>query len=295
MKGAPLRARPVAAFLLALLVAATAGAEEAQGQLAGELVYSRLTDGTWQVWRKDLATGERAQVTFSPGDKRYPAWVPDGRIAYHTSNYSCRVVGGQGRPDKVLLTNLQPTRDMAWSPDGARVVFSRFRTDLVDSANLWVADAAGKESRMVTREAGIQMSPAWSPDGAEIAYSGGQGYGTYEIYVISADGKTSRQLTKNQAHEFLPAWSPDGKWIAYSSDVSGDYEIWIMHSDGSQAKQLTASPGLDSRPVWSPDGKRIAFTTHRSGRMEIWAMNADGTEPAPLESVEGGACDPAWR
>ena len=269
-----------------------AGAEQTA---AGKLLYSRLTDGTWQIWQVDLSTKEYAQVTFIPGDKRYPRWTPDGQVTYCTSNQTCfqNQIGDQ-RHD-LLLSDLWPVRDVAWSPDGKTLAFSRFRTDLVDSANLWLADADGANRRMLTHEPGIQQHPAWSPDGQWIAYSAGQGYGTYEIYVIRADGTERRRLTTNTTHDFLPAWSPDGAKIAFSADAAGDYDIWVMDADGSHPIQLTQSPGLDTSPSWSPDGARIAFATNRSGMLEIWVMRADGSEQQLLERAEGGVCDPAWR
>lgn len=278
-----------------LLAASGLGAEEARSPLTGRLLYSRLTDGTWQIWRRDLATDERIQVTSSRGDKRYPSWTRDGQVIYHTSNETCHRTGNGGRPDEPLLSDLWPVRDVAVSPDGARIAFSKVRTDLVDSANLWIADSGGKERRMLTAEAGLQHHPAWSPDGSLIAYVGGHGHGTYDLYVIQPDGSGQRRLTEDRAHEFLPAWSPDGSRIAFSSDVMEDYEIWVIRADGSGAEQLTQSPGLDTRPVWSPDGTRIAFATRRSGALEIWAMNADGSDPQPLIQEDGAACDPAWR
>ena len=270
-------------------------AKETASRFAGTLFYSRLTQGTWQVWQRDLATDERAQRTFSPGDKRYPSWAGNGRIAFCTANQDCYALrDGRAAPDP-LLERLWPVKDVVWSPDGARVAFARFRTDLADNANVWVAFADGSDQRMLTHEPGIQYNPSWSPDGTQLVYTGGQGYGTYELYVINADGTNQRRLTHNTHHEFLPAWSPDGARIAFASDASGDYEIWVMRADGSDAKPLTRSPGLDTRPAWSPDGSRIAFVTNRTGTLEIWVMNPDGSDQRPLERAEGGVCDPAWR
>lgn len=269
-------------------------AGESQPSMSGRLLCSRLTDGTWQVWQVDLASQMRHQVTFSQGDKRYPTWTPDGRIVYCTTNQACF----HARPDEPsggLLMDLWPIRDVARSPDGRSTAFSKFRTDLVDSANLWLADAGGATRRLLTHEPGIQQQAAWSPDGRRIAYSGGQGHGTYEIYVVGADGAERKQLTTNQSHDFLPAWSPDGTRIAFSSDRTGDYEIWLMRADGAEPQQLTRSPGLDTRPAWSPDGTQMAFATNRSGVLELWVMAADGSDQRLLERAEGGVCDPAWR
>jgi len=263
--------------------------------LKGKLAYVQLTDGTWQVWEHDLATADRRQLTATPADKRSPSWTKDGQVAYCTANQRCFQTLEGTQANDLLLADLWPVRDVVWSPDGSALAFSRFRTDLVDSANLWLSDGADKNRRMLTQDAGTQQHPAWSPDGKQIAFSAGQGYGTYEIYVINADGSDRRRLTSNSTHDFLPAWSPDGKQIAWSSDATGDYEIWVMNADGSNPRQLTASPGLDTRPSWSPDGSSIVFGTNRSGTLEIWVMNADGTNPQLLEQAAGGVSDPTWR
>ena len=282
--------------LLALSAGVVLEAAEQQGsRLQGTLAYVRLTQGTWQVWQKDLATGAQKQITAISADKRVPTWTQDGQITYCTTNQSCFQIRPGEQGSEPLLSDLWPVRDVAWSPDGATLAFSRFRTDIVDSANIWVADASGENRRMLTQDSGIQQQPAWSPSGAQIAFSAGQGYGTYEIYVINADGSNRRRLTNNTTHDFLPAWSPDGTQIAWSSDATGDYEIWVMNADGGNARQLTNARGLDTRPCWSPDGRFIAFGTNRSGTLEIWVMNADGTNPQLLEKSAGGASDPAWR
>lgn len=285
----------VIAMLSGLWIAVQGCPGWADDSVTGTLLYSRLTEGTWQVWQTDLINGHSTQVTWSPGDKRYPAWTPDGRVSYCTSNQMCLVTRWDGQESESVFTAWQPLRDLVWSPDGRRLAFAKFRTDVVDSANLWVADAAGTAPHMLTQDIGIQYHPVWSPDGRHLAYAAGHGYGTYELYVIDADGANRRRLTHNSSHEFLPAWSPDGQHIAFSSDASGDYEIWVVHADGQGARPLTHSAGLDTRPAWSPDSRRLAFATHRSGRLEIWVMEADGSQPRLLEQGTEGACDPAWR
>ena len=280
--------------LVSLVIRPVVARTDDRSALTGKLLYSHLTDGTWQIWQTNLATRTRTQITSSPGDKRKPAWTPDGRIAYHTSNHGYDVVPA-GRTPEPFLKALWPLIDVAWAPQGTRVVFSKLQQDLLDQANLWAADVSGKDQQVLTHEAGLQYDAAWSPDGRRIVYVGGHGYGTSELYVINADGGGRLQLTHNQTRELSPAWSPDGAQIAFVSDASGDYEIWMMQADGSGLTQLTDVPGLDGNPAWSVDGKHLAFTTNRSGTLEIWAMNADGSDQQLLEQATGGVCDPAWR
>ena len=242
----------------------------------------------------NLETAQQQQITVSPGDKRNPAWGPEGRVAYQTSNHTLEWVQ-EGAAPSPWLAAWWPARDVAWSPDGSQVAFAKLRTDLVDQANVWVADAAGKEASMLTHEAGMQVSPAWSPDGVQMAYVGGQGYQHRDLYVVQARGGGLRQLTTDAAREFSPAWSPDGTRIAYGSDGTGDQEVWVIGADGASSTRLPTSPGLDAHPTWSSDGQHLAFTTNRSGRLEIWVMRADGAEQRLLVQGAEGVCDPAWR
>ena len=50
---------------------------------ASTLLFSRLTEGTWQVWEADPAAGTAHQLTVTPGDKRSPARLADGRLVFN--------------------------------------------------------------------------------------------------------------------------------------------------------------------------------------------------------------------
>lgn len=259
---------------------------------AGELLYSRLTDGYWQIWKKDEG-GQSAQLTTSLYDKRYPSVTKNGELVYQTNNNACFRITKEGKEEE-LLKDLWPIRDLVSSPSGSLFVFSRFRTDVVDQSNLWLFDPATNARTMLTRDPGVQYQPSWSWDGKRLAYTAGAGPHSKEIFVIEADGSAKRQLTDDQSNDLTPAWSPEGARIVFSSGRTGDYEIWIMNADGTDPKQLTDSPGLDTRPVFSPDGSQIAFTSNRSGQLEIWAMNADGSNPRPWLNEKAETCDPFW-
>lgn len=259
---------------------------------AEELVYSRLTEGFWQIWRQSEG-GEAKQLTVSPSDKRHPVMAQDGTLVYHTHNN--RVVRWHAGTEEEVLPDLWPVRDFVPSATGERAAFSRCRTDVVDQCNLWLLHLATNTRALLTHDAGIQYQPAWSPDGATIAYAAGAGPNTYEIFTIKADGTGQTQLTKNQANDFTPAWSPDGAHIVWSANVTGDYDIWVMQADGSEAKPLTQSAGLDARPAWSPDGTQIAWCANRAGRLAVWVMASDGSNQRPGVAGDAPTCDPSWH
>ncbi len=277
---------------LLVLGAASVRAEERALPTEG-ILYTRRNNNVWQVWLQSLAGGLPVQVSQSSGDKRLPMVAPDGSVAYCSDNFVCRQSGGNSRWDEPLLRAFWPVRDIAWSPDGTALAFSRVSTEALESANLWLSDAHGGNARQITYQAGIQEQAAWSPTGQWIAYAAKIGK-KHAIHVIRSDGEDRRQLTNGTSDDVLPAWSPDGVRIAYSSDRGGNADIWIMNADGSGARPLAQSSGSDTRPAWSPDGRGILFATNRSGRFEIWVMNADGSNQRLRIQDEEEVMDPLW-
>jgi TolB protein len=282
-------------FILIALLTLTA-LTGCQTQSTGNSVaFSRLTGDYWQIWTMRPDGSKAKQITSSSLDKRYPAWAKDNNeVFFRTNNNRAFIVNFDTAEEKLIVPSFGLNNGVAPSPDGSKLLLTRFRARPKDSGNLWLTRADGKDSRILTRDEGLQYDPAWSPDGQKIAYICGHGYRTDELYIIDSDGGNKRRLTNNEAIELLPAFSPDGKTIAYVSDVTGNYEIWLMDTDGSNRRQLTNSKGIDTRPCWSPDGGRIVFISNRSGKLQLWIMDKNGSN---LEQLTTGppSVDPAWR
>lgn len=283
-------------FTLTALLALTilAGCQTAQ-PVSNSIAFSRLTGDYWQIWTMQPDGSKAKQITTSPSDKRYPVWADDGQeLLFRNNNSEVFSVSFDNGKENLILTSLGLSGGVVPSPDGDKLALVRFRTQLKDSANLWLTTLEGKDSRILTRGAGVQYDPAWSPDGKKITYICGHGYQTHELYIMDSDGKNRRRLTDNKALEVLPTFSPDGKSIAYASDITGDFEIWLMDPDASNPKQITDSKGIDTRPFWSPDGSKIMFASNRSGGLQLWIMNSDGSNARQL-TTEAPSMDPAWK
>lgn len=259
------------------------------------ILLSRLTGDYWQIWSMQPDGSNLRQLTNSPSDKRYPSWMQEtGKVLYRTNNNNAFILDMITGQEERILTNLGFIGSVCQSPVNQDLLITRFRTEILDSSNLWLVSPSGQNQRIITREVGLQYDPIWSPDGSRIAYISGHGYQTHELILMNSDGSNRKQLTDNEALELLPMFSPDGAKIAYVSDIAGNYDIWIMDSDGQNAKQLTDYPGIDTRPFWSEDGRKILFVSNRSGELQLWIMNGDGSDPKPL-THEIPSMDPAWR
>lgn len=286
--------------ILLLSVVVFAGCQQAQKdtmltQKGNPILLSRLTGDYWQLWSMQPDGSNLKQLTNSETDKRYPCWMQESfTILYRTNNNYAYILDTTSGQEQRILTNLGFIGSVCQSPVNQDLLISRFRTEVLDSSDLWLISPSGQNQRIITREVGLQYDPIWSPDGSRIAYISGHGYQTHELYIMDSKGKNKRRLTDNKALELLPAISPNGGKIAYVSDITGDYEIWLMEINGNNIKQLTNSKGIDTRPCWLPDGGKILFVSNRSGSLQLWIMNANGSD---LRQVTTGApsMDPAWR
>jgi Tol biopolymer transport system component len=197
------------------------------------------------------------------------------------------------------------TDDPAYSPDGAKLVYSR-------GLNLWVAGADGSAPRQVTTGTNNDQGAAFSPDGRQLVFTR---IAEGDLFVVNLDGTGLRNLTNDpEGQEYEPAWSPDGTRIAYQRDTSaGEGSIYSIAADGTgrtsltpeQSPAPTCDPDHKSRssdPSWSPDGTRIAFTgssvcvgTQSQYGTDIWIMSPTGAGKVNLTANDRvSESEPHW-
>src|SRR4051812_14607053 len=163
------------------------------------------------------------QVTSGPGSL---AFTPDGRALVYSmqgSLWEQRLDSGTA----VQLTagpgyDYQP--DV--SPDGSRVVFTRYQADALE---LQVLELATGAVQQLTSGGAVNVEPRWSPDGRRIAWVSTSGTGHFHVFVGELDGgrlaggapwperksKVARYYYSAYDHELSPSWSPDGTELAY--------------------------------------------------------------------------------
>jgi Tol biopolymer transport system component len=166
------------------------------------------------------ARGTRTLMTLGSSDGGYPAWSPDGRDVYFTSN-----------------------------PNGPQDIYVR-RAD---------GSGEPREVLKFDKNQFGALLLAASPDGNSLAYVFMDRTTGADIYIMALSGERKPQpFLHTLANETAPTFSPDGKWLAYESNRSGRNEAYITPFPGGGAEyQISTSGG--ERPVWRRDGKEIYY------------------------------------
>lgn len=160
----------------------------------------------------------------------------------------------------------------AWSPDGSKIAFSRYKgghavISIMEPDGSNVKDLFEPDMRQSIDD--VECSPAWSPDGKHIAFTSSRD-GNPEIYIIDADGSNLRNLTNHPAVDALPDWSPDGSEIAFASSRDGNAEIYVTNLDSDYMENVSNSRDHDEiGPKWMRNGETLVCMPTSKSRGEL--------------------------
>jgi len=208
-----------------------------------------------------------------PDDDFQPAFSPErDRIAFCSRRQGAGifVMGATGEtPRRVSDKGFDP----AWSPDGAKLVYTTERVSdpysRVGHAYLFVVDLQTGEQRKLSD---IDAAGAdWSPSGGRIAFwtHYESVRGQRDIWTIGADGSNPRSITDDAHTDWDPFWSPEGEWLYFFSDRGGSPDLWRVAVDETSGEALGSpepiTAGIErlTQASMASDGRRIAVTTER--------------------------------
>jgi TolB protein len=162
-----------------------------------------------------------------------------------------------------------------------------------DVKEIYIADYDGANTRRITTNRQLNLTPVWSPDARAVAYTSYR-RGYPDLFVAQIYQGVQLEPTRGGTQNWLPMYSPDGTRIVFTSNRDGNSELYVMNVDGSGLRRVTNHPAIDTSPTWSPTGTQIAFTSDRAGNPQIYIVGADGLNLRRLTTTESYADRPTW-
>ena len=199
-----------------------------------------------------------------------------------------RIAGGElARITAPTTDTTTPQMPVAWSPDSARLAFTR---DLADGTEIRVVRADGGDEKL----AGPGERAAWRTAAPELAIEQAVGAGARVYTIDVTTGKSTDIVKEDKGSVAALAWHPSGDRLAYvlsegaSREASGG--IWIWRADSRTASRTDAGKTVFA-PEWSGDGSvlsalaggddaRIPIVDLLTGRQLSVLCRRGGTPPA---------------
>jgi imidazolonepropionase-like amidohydrolase/Tol biopolymer transport system component len=274
----------------------------------------------FEIERYELESGEVSTAVSGVGGSVRPTPSPDGRkIAFvrreraRSKLYVKDLVSGEERKvydaldqdvqETWAVTGVYP--NMAWTPDGASVVFWAggkirrvsvadgaasvipFRIDdtrvVIDALHPQVAVAPDRFTTRMPRWASV------SPDGRQVVFET-----LGKLWIKPMAGGAPRRLVSGDEGEFelFPSWSRDGKTVVFVGWTdAGLGHVRTVSAAGGPAHDVMDQPGHYAWPRFSPDGRTIVFERRKGGPLTsgrwsqdpgVWRVAASGGAPARI-------------
>ena len=268
------------------------------------LVRDRTDEGPHGIFRIELATGTRHQVTRAPrgmGD-----WVfevsPDGStvafVRYGMPGisdvYVAPIAGGEPRRRTNWNANIS---GVSWASNGREILYSVAEAPGLDHS-LFRIPADGDRIERGTRAlhtnvASLSMSRPRSGQPGRIAFT--RSRIDVGLRLVDLEGQRVGDVFQSIGHfsdstrvDVPGRFSRDGKQVAFLSDRTGWAEVWIANADGSGLRQATTLHATELLiGSWSPDSRRMVIDAAIAGDSDVFLVSLDGGSPVRVTTEPG--------
>ena len=220
-------------------------------------------DGPLDLWMTQVRSGRFVNLTR---DSHMPGLRPVRNVGFSSDGSEVwfggapvgrmRILPMMGGPSRPFLPDR--TVEMAWSADGARMVY---HTDAPGDP-MFVADRTGVGAKEIFTdpiEGGHSHHQAWSPDGRWIYFARGvQSTRQLDLWRISAAGGQPERLTSHNAYVAFPTPIGDRHilYIAEDRDGSGPW-LWAFDTNRRTTRRVAYGTERYLSIAGSTDHRRL--------------------------------------
>ena len=216
-----------------------------------ELAYVSFETGRPAIFRQNLVTAKRQQLTNYTGLNGAPAWSPDGKKL-------ALVLSKDGNPEIYMLELstskfIRLTRHFAidteptWMSDGNTLLFT---SDRGGTPQIYKLNVATRATERLTFRGNYNARPSLAPDGRTLALVHRE---SSTFHIASFDLKTGRmiELTETRLDE-SPTVAPNGAMVMYATKQGDRGVLAAVSLDAGVRYVLPAKNGDVREPAWSP-------------------------------------------
>jgi TolB protein len=218
---------------------------------AKSIAYVSFETGRPAIYRQELSTGRREQLTNFKGLNSAPAWSPDGKTM-------AMVLSKDGSPDIYLmdLATKQLKRitrhyaidtEPTWMPDGNSLLFT---SDRGGKPQIYRYDLRNGSTERLTFEGTYNARARVAQDGRNVVMVHQQA-GRFHIALLDLVTNRTHVLTTTQLDE-SPSIAPNGSMVLYATKAGGRGILAGVSVDGGVKFRLPAREGDVREPAWSP-------------------------------------------
>lgn len=204
--------------------------------------YAWDYDETFEIYSKNLNTGQFTRLTNAFGYDAEASYSPDGKLIAFASNRGASVLN---------------ERDQA-----------KFEIEPSYFNDIYIMNADGTNVRQLTDVPGYDGGPFFSPDGKQICWRRFSENGaTAEVFTMNIDGTAPKRLTNLNTMSWAPFFHPSGDYLIFTTNKHGfgNFELYLVRADGEgDPVRVTFTDGFDGLPVFLSDGKRLSWTSTRT-------------------------------
>lgn len=246
-------------------------AKDKKAFLSPDRKYLAITYTEDEIVTKTYIADIKGNQVASPQTGSFIAWSPDSSAAL--LYLPIEATGAERRLYYLALDGTYRDSELPAgvisadiSPHSGSIIYS-LTDSKTDDSNLYLRDAAGKDTLILPGDKNIYTWVRWSPDGEQIAFlkSDLRLVGDKnEIWVMRADGSEARSVS-GVAWSYPPVWSSESTRLVFSNKG----RIWEYNVNEKTLKQVSNLQTLSAQhPSYSGDSGAVIF----SDGQQIWAI-----------------------